>query len=165
MEMPNNPRLMLAEVIRTVSIDPHLAELSRRCCDASGPDWELDYEIALALRLPKDTAITSSLDASIAFMRREFPTPDWKYGFQDAGDKGYTCPLAWINNGQCAKTGFANDVNFAYRYFERCATTVELAFAAVVLHAASYHYRPAPIEVEEPVRIKSPRRRKAAALT
>jgi hypothetical protein len=134
-----NIRDILPEVRATLILDQHLSDLSRRCTELSEDDIALDYLIAKALCLPPTTSMLTSLDTSLAFLRSRFP--GWKYGFQDGGYKVWTGPTAWMNNGECQKTGFDNKVNLEHRYFERSAQKIEYAFAALILHACSYRRR------------------------
>jgi hypothetical protein len=133
-----NIRDMIPQIRRKLACDQELAALSRRCTELSEPCLELDYMISRALGLPASVSLLTSMDACVGYLRERFPAPVWRYGFQDAGFKGYTGPTAWLNNGECQKVGFDNRINHTYRYFERCGQRIEFAFAALILHAESF---------------------------
>jgi hypothetical protein len=130
---------MCSDITSRLVIDEDLAALSARVGNAEpGDHLEIDYLINEALGLPKTTSLMTSLDATLSVLRERFPPPEWRYGFQDGGYRGYTGPTAWLNNGRPQKTGFENRIDHSYRYHERCARTIEAAFASLLLHALSY---------------------------
>lgn len=130
---------MCSDITSRLTIDEDLAALARRACNIEpGDNMEIDYLINEALGLPKTTSLMTSLDATLQVLRERFPAPEWRYGFQDGGYRGYTGPTAWMNNGRPQKTGFENRIDLSYRYHERSARTIEAAFAALLLHALSY---------------------------
>lgn len=131
-------RAIAPTVLATLRQNALLVELSHQCQDLEGQCDVMDREIAWALQLDYIPSFTGSLDASLAYIRKHFPQPEWKYGFQDAGYLGYTGPLVWLRNTGCPREGFDNKPNANFRYHDRSARTIENAFAATILLAESF---------------------------
>lgn len=130
---------MAPAILSRITIDEDLIELSNRVLRAEVIDClELNYLINAALGLPQTATPMSSLDATLQALRAHFPQPEWRYGFQDGGFKGYTGPTAWLSNGRCQITGFDNHYDYEYRYYERSGRTIEAAFVALVLKALAH---------------------------
>jgi hypothetical protein len=136
-------RDMQPTILNSLVIDQELVALANRVCDADFSDTslEIEYLVNEALGLPQTAKPTTSLDVTLAYLREHFPQPEWRYGFQDAGYKVYTGPTAWLANGRCQRTGFDNQFDLEYRYFERSARTIEAAFLALALLATAHKPR------------------------